>query len=272
MAEDPSWAPPGIDTGRASIARVYDYWLGGNHNFQVDRDAARSLIAVNPDARGFARENRAFLARAVRLMAADGVRQFLDIGSGIPTQGNVHEIAQAAIDGARVVYADIDPVAVAHGKAILAGDDASAVIPADLRDPGKILASPEVAGLIDFTEPVGLLLGSVLHFISDDEDPWQIVSALSARLTAGSYLVISHFTSEGRSAELTAAFQKAYNRSVAAQGTARSRAEIARFFGGFDLVEPGLVFPPAWRPEVTADVPPADLGNFAVLAGAGRKR
>ena len=271
MAEDLSWAPPGIDTGRASIARVYDYWLGGTHNFAVDRDAARALIAVNPDARGFARENRAFLARAVRLMAADGVRQFLDVGSGIPTQGNVHEIAQAAISGARVVYADIDPVAVAHGKAILAGDDASAVILADLRNPWKILATPEVAALIDFTAPVGLLLGSVLHFITDDEDPWRIVAALCERLVSGSYLVITHFTSEGRSAALTAAYEKAYNRSVAAQGTARSRAEIARFFGGFDLVEPGLVFPPAWQPEVAADIP-ADLGNFAVLAGVGRKR
>jgi hypothetical protein len=270
VPEDLSWAPPGIDTGKASVARVYDYWLGGTHNFQADRDAARALIAVNPEARGFARENRAFLARAVRLLAASGVRQFLDIGSGIPTQGNVHEIAQAVAPGARVVYADIDPVAVAHGKAILSGAGSAVSIMGDLREPAKILASPEVGELIDFGQPVGLLLGSVLHFIADDEDPWGIVAVLSERLVSGSYLVISHFTSEGRSAELTAAYEKAYSRSVAAQGVARSRAGIARFFDGFDLIEPGLVFPPAWRPEPTAEVP-ADLGNFAVLAGVGRK-
>jgi SAM-dependent methyltransferase len=269
LAEDLSWAPPGVDPGKASIARVYDYWLGGTHNFPVDRDAARALIAVGPWARGFARENRAFLARAVRFLAAAGVRQFLDIGSGIPTQGNVHEIAGAAVPGARVMYADIDPVAVAHSRSILAGDGNAAVIQADLRNPEKILASPGVRGLLDLGEPVGLLLGAVLHFITDEEDPWRIVRSLRDALAPGSYLVVSHATTEDRPSELTAAYEEAYTRSVAARGTFRSRAGIGRFFDGLDLIEPGVVYLPDWRPGTAA--PAGNPAQFRALAGVGRK-
>lgn len=269
MPEDLSWVPPGVDTGKASVARVYDYWLGGTHNFQADRDAARALIAVGPWARDFARENRAFLVRAIRFLAAGGVRQFLDIGSGIPTQGNVHEIAQAVAPQARVVYADIDPVAVAHSKAILMGNPVAGVIQADLRDPKRILASREVRRLLDFRQPIGLLLGAVLHFITDDEDPWQIVRSLLEAMVPGSYLVISHGSTEGMPAELTAVYEHAYSQTVAATGTFRSRAAVERFFDGLELLPPGVVPLPEWRPD-----PPADTGDrerLWFLAGVGRK-
>ena len=140
------WAPPGVDTKRANVARVYDYWLGGSHNFLADQDAGRAIAAVDPNARMFARANRAFLGRAVRFLAATGIRQFLDIGSGIPTQGNVHEVAQQADPAARVVYADIDPVAIAHSKAILDGNENAAIIEADLREPEQILGHPAPGG------------------------------------------------------------------------------------------------------------------------------
>src|SRR5215469_50381 len=189
MAGAADWVPPELDARRANVARVYDYLLGGAQNFLPDQDAARAIAAVEPNIRAMARANRAFLGRAVRFLAAAGVRQFLDIGSGIPTAGNVHEIAQEADPGARVVYVDIDPVAIAHSRAILAANPNAAIAEADLRDPEKILAHPAVSTLIDFTEPVGLLLVAVLHFFRDDEDPWHIVAALRDALVPGSYLV-----------------------------------------------------------------------------------
>jgi len=256
-----------VDTGKANVARVYDYWLGGSHNFQQDRDAARALLAVAPQARAFARENRAFVGRAVRFMAGEGIRQFLDIGSGIPTQGNVHEIAHAAAPGARVVYADIDPVAVAHSEAILQGNPDTAVLRGDVREPGQILASARVRERIDFSQPVGVLLAAVLHFVTDEEDPGRITAALRDALCPGSYLLISHASSEGRPPALTQTYQSAYNRSVAAQGTLRSRSAIARLFGGFELAEPGLVPPQAWRPDTAA----AAQEDLVLLAGVGRR-
>ncbi len=171
VAGDLEWVPAGVDTKRANPARVYDYWLGGTHNFLADQDLGRSLAAVEPNVRVIARANRAFIGRAVRFLAAAGIRQFLDIGSGIPTQGNVHEVAQQASPAARVVYADIDPVAIAHSKAILAANPNAAVIDGDVRDPGQVLGHPVTRRLIDFSQPVGLLLVAVLHFISDQDDP-----------------------------------------------------------------------------------------------------
>ena len=269
-AEDrPSWAPAGVDTRRANVARVYDYLLGGSHNFLADQDVGRALVAVEPNAREAARANRAFLDRAVRFLSQAGIRQFLDIGSGIPTQGNVHEAAQRADPGARVVYVDVDPVAIAHSKTILAGNENAAIIDADLRDPEKILDHPAARGLIDFGQPVGLLLVAVLHFITDDEEPWHLVATLRDALAPGSYLVLCHGTDESKP-EVAQAAQKVYNRSVAAHAKLRSRAEIERFFDGFELVEPGLTYLSTWRPDSPADVP-GDPGRHWGLVGVGRK-
>ncbi len=270
MVEDLSWAPPGVDASRASAARVYDYWLGGTHNFQADRDAARALIAVEPNARGFARQNRAFLVRAVRFMARAGVRQFLDIGSGIPTQSNVHQVARSVAPAARVVYVDCDPVAVAHSRAILGTDPGSAVIQADLRDPTSILSDAAARRLLNPAEPTGLMLGAVLHFLSDAEDPWQIVATLRDALAPGSYLALSHASGDGRADGDAEVREKAYNSRVANNATLRCRAAIERFFEGFELLDPGVVFPPLWRPDSPDDVP-EEPGAFWALAGVGRR-
>ena len=270
MTDDLSWVPPGVDTGRANVARVYDYWLGGSHNFLADQDLARAIVAVVPAAREAARDNRAFLRRAVRFLAASGIRQFLDIGSGIPTEGNVHEIAEQAATGARVLYVDNDQVAVAHSRAILTGHTGAAVVEADLREPREILSSETVRGLIDFAQPVGLLLNMVLHFIDDPEDPWQIVATLRDALAPGSYLVLGHLTDENRPT-VTHAAEKVYNRGVATNIHARPRADILRFFDGFGLVDPGLVYIPRWRPDPPADVPEDGSRSWA-LVGVGCRR
>jgi SAM-dependent methyltransferase len=269
VAGEPDWVPPGVDIRRANSARVYDYLLGGSHNFLPDQDAGRALVAVDPAGRTFARANRAFLGRAVRFLSQAGIRQFLDIGSGIPTEGNVHEVAQRADPGARVAYADIDQVAVAHSKAILAGNENAAAVEADLREPEKILAHDDVRRLIDFSQPAGLLLVAVLHFLADADDPWQILGTLRDALAPGSYLVLAHGTDEDRPA-VAQAFQKMYNRSVSTNIHMRSRAEILRFFDGFGLVDPGLVYVSLWRPDSPADVP-SDPSQFANLVGVGRK-
>ena len=269
QASQPAWVPPGVDTRRANPARVYDYWLGGTHNFLADQDLGRAMAAVEPAVRDIARANRAFLGRAVRHLAAEaGISQFLDIGSGIPTQGNVHEVAGAYHPAARVLYADIDPVAVAHSKAILAGHPSAAVISADVRQPARLLADPALA-LLDLDQPAALLLVAVLHFIADDDDPWQIVATLRDALAPGSYLVLAHATNESRPGTIRAA-EKVYHRGVPSQGRTRSRAEILRFFDGFALLDPGLVYLPQWRPASPADVPD-DPARLWFLAGVGRK-
>jgi hypothetical protein len=269
MVDELNWVPPGVDTKRANVARVYDYWLGGSHNFLADQDVARAIAAVEPNMRAGVRANRAFLGRAVRFLAANGIGQFLDIGSGIPTEGNVHEVAQDADPAARVVYVDVDQVAVAHSRAILAGNQNAAVVEADLREPQEILQNATVRGLVDFGRPTGLLLGMVLPFIADAEDPWQIVMTLREALAPGSYLVLVHATDESRPVVAQAA-EKVYNRSVSTSVRVRSRAEILRFFDGFDLVDPGLVYIPQWRPDSPQDVP-EDPSKFWGLVGVGRK-
>jgi SAM-dependent methyltransferase len=266
-ADRPDWVPPGVDTRRANPARVYDYWLGGTHNFLADQDAGRAVVAADPNMREMARANRAFLGRAVRFLAAEGIRQYLDIGSGIPTQGNVHEIAQDAAPGSRVVYVDIDPVAVAHSRAILAGVQNAGIFEADLREPEKILAHTVTRSLIDFDQPVGLLLSAVLHFVGDDEDPWRLTRVLRDALAPGSYLVISHATDKAAEAE---AAGKVYNSTVSTQIHLRPPADVLRFFDGFTLVEPGLVFIPDWRQDSPADAR-RDPGTIPGLVGVGRK-
>lgn len=270
MASEPNWIPPGVDTKRANVARVYDYLLGGTHNFAADQAVGRMITAVEPNARAIGRANRAFLGRAVRFLAASGIRQFLDIGSGIPTQGNVHEVAQQAAPGSRVVYADIDPVAIAHSTALLAGKSNAVIVEGDVREPEKILAEDRVNGLIDFSQPTGLLLVAVLHFITDAENPARIVAALRDALAPGSYLVISHGTTEDRPAVARAA-EKVYDQAVAAPLRMRSRAELLPLFEGFELLEPGLVPMPQWRPD-PGDQDASDTSRFwGGLAGVARK-
>jgi hypothetical protein len=268
-AREPDWVPPGVDTKRANPARVYDYLLGGTHNFLADQDAGRSIIAVDPNTRPAVRANRAFLGRAVRFLAGQGISQFLDIGSGIPTEGNVHEIAQRAVLGARVAYVDNDPVAVAHALAMLDSNPDAGITEADLREPRQILADHEVRRFIDLARPAGLLLGLVLHFVADDEDPWRIVATLRDALAPGSYLVLSHVTYESKPVQAQAT-ETVYNRSVSTDIHMRSRADILRFFDGFDLVDPGLVYITQWRPDSPADTT-ADPGQFWSLVGVGRK-
>jgi hypothetical protein len=269
MAGEPDWVPPGVDTKRANIARVYDYWLGGTHNFLADQDLARAISAVEPNIRDIVRANRAFIGRAVRHLAAAGVRQFLDIGSGIPTEGNVHEVAQQAAPGSRVVYVDVDPVAIAHSRAILTGRPGTGVVPADLRQPERILAHPVTRELLDPAQPTGLLLVQVLHFLSDAEDPWAVVARLRDGLAPGSHLVLGHATDESDPATAHAA-QRVYNRSVTTGVHVRSRADIGRFFDGFALLDPGLVYVPQWRPESPGGVP-EDPSRLWALVGVGRK-
>jgi hypothetical protein len=267
---EPGWVPPEIDTTKANIARVYDYWLGGSHNFRADQDAARTMIAMDPNIRAIMRANRAFLGRAVRYLAREaGITQFLDIGSGIPTEQNVHEVAQAAAPGSRVVYVDNDEVAVAHSRLMLEDNPDATVIQADLREPAKILADPETQLLIDFTQPVGLLLLAVLHFIPDAADPARIMATLRDAVPPGSYLVICHACRDAKpdTADNATAL---YTSRVAAHLRVRTRDEIAALFDGFTLVEPGLVWIPEWRPDSPADVP-ENPEQFWALVGVARR-
>jgi hypothetical protein len=270
MASEPNWIPPGVDTKRANVARVYDYLLGGTHNFAADQAVGRMITAVEPNARAIGQANRAFLRRAVSFLADSGIRQFLDIGSGIPTQGNVHEVAGQVAPGSRVVYADVDPVAIAHSTALLAGKSNAIIVEGDVREPEKILADDRVSRLIDVSQPTGLLLVAVLHFITDAENPSRIVATLRDALAPGSYLVLSHGTTEDRPSVARAA-EKVYDQAVAAPLRMRSRAELLPLFDGFELLEPGLVPMPLWRPE-PGDPDAAATGRFwGGLAGVARK-
>ena len=264
MTQLPEWAPADLDVTRPSVARVYDYFLGGAHNFDVDRQLAEAISRAAPDVVETARANRHFLRRAVRFLTDAGVRQFLDIGSGIPTVGNVHEIAQAAAPDARVVYVDIDPIAVAHSRAILRDNPNATVLCIDLRDPAKILAEATV--LLDFSQPVAVLLAGVLHFLPDSDEPGEVVRQLRDGLAPGSYLLISHATGDGQPPEVREAQQLT---SRAAEITLRTNAEIATYFGPFTLVEPGLVRVGRWRPD-PSDEPDPHPERVAGYAGVGR--
>lgn len=256
---------PGIE--RASAARIYDYLLGGSQNFAVDRAVAEQLLESMPDARTHAQANRAFLRRTVQFCAESGVSQFLDIGSGIPTLGNVHEVARGILPDARVVYVDIDPVAVEHGRAILAGDPGATVIEADLRDPDRILADPALRGLLDLERPVAVLLVAILHVIPDADRPYEIVARLRDHLAPGSLLAIAHGSNDSRP-EIGQRLTE-LSRQTTTPMTLRPRADIARFFDGFTLVDPGLVWVPEWRPDSTdeRDPHPERSSN---LGGVGR--
>jgi SAM-dependent methyltransferase len=255
-----------IDTERPTAARGYDYLLGGEHNFAADRDMIHKAMALMPDLPMQARENRAFLHRAVSVLAGAGVRQFLDIGSGIPTRGNVHEVAQRVAPDARVVYVDIDPVAVSHGRHLLADDPNTTVIRADVRNPEAILAHPDTRALIDFDQPVGLLMVALLHVVPDTDDPYGIVTRLRAALAPGSYLVVGHGTHDSRPGDMEHLAE--ISRRTPTLLSTRSRAEVLRFFDGFELIEPGLVWAPLWRPE-SPDAVPTDPERSINYVGVG---
>jgi hypothetical protein len=261
------WAPQGVDVTIPSVARLYDYYLGGKDNYAVDRAAAEKILTVAPELRLAARENRAFLGRSVRHLTQAGIRQFLDIGTGLPTQGNVHEVAHDLAPESRVAYVDNDPIVLAHSRALLADGGSVATIRGDLRRPEEILGDPAVRSLIDFSQPVAVLLVAIMHFIPDAADPAGIVATLRDALPEGSYLVLSHGTRDARDAAV------AKGTEVYEQATAplvlRTRDEIQRLFDGFDLTEPGLVWLPEWRPA--HDVPMADPERSLILAGVGRK-
>ncbi|MEV2247981.1 SAM-dependent methyltransferase [Streptomyces sp. NPDC049970] len=270
--ERPSWAPQGIDISVPSVSRMYDFYLGGSHNFEVDREAARKAMEFMPGLPKVMQANRAFMRRAVQFATASGVNQFLDIGSGIPTFGNVHEVAQANDPEARVVYVDHDPVAVAHSQAVLEGNDRAVVAAADLRKPREILENPEINALLDLDRPVALLLVAVLHFIEDADDPYGAVAELSEALAPGSLLVLTHASYEGIPlSEEEAGGTVGVYRNIRSPLIMRTRQEGSRFFDGYELVEPGLVSMPDWRPESPEARGQEDPFAFSGFAGVGRK-
>jgi hypothetical protein len=266
--EQKSRTPVGIDVSVPHPARLYDYYLGGKDNFPADRAAAEAVLAAAPEARLMARENRKFLVRAARFLAAErGVRQFLDIGTGVPTTPNLHEIVQAIAPESRVVYADNDPVVLAYARALLtsAPEGRTAYLDADLRNVDHILAARELVETLDLTRPIGLFLVAILHFIADEENPGTIVKSLLDPLPEDSYLVLSHGTADLRTT--TADDVVATYRSAASPLTLRTKAQITSFFDGTELLDPGLVQVPTWRPT---DEPPPGHEDVWIYAGVGR--
>jgi hypothetical protein len=257
-----------IDTSVAHSARVHDYWLGGTNNFAADRAAGDAVMEAYPGIVMSVRANRAFLARVVRFLATEaGIRQFLDIGTGIPAANNTHEVAQSVAADCRVVYVDYDPVVLLHAQALLAGSAAGAVdyLDADLRDPRTILE--RAARTLDFSRPVAVMLIAVMHLIVDADDPYRIVGRLMDAVPAGSYLALSQVASDIE-AERMAEAAKRYNRLARETQRHRNHAEVARFFDGLDLVEPGLVPVQQWRPASELEA----AARSAMWSGVGRKR
>ena len=261
--------PPGVDMSVASVARMYDYYLGGSENTDVDREAARLVLGAAPDVPLAALENREFLKHAVRFLVGEaGISQFIDIGPGLPTRGNLHQLVRQHDQHARVVYVDNDPVVLAQGRAHIDGIPGVILTPGDLRDPDGILGNPELQGTIDFSQPTALCMTLVLHFIRDEDDPYRIVGRLCEALCPGSYLVISHVTGENRDPDAMGEIAAIYDQATAPL-VMRTKDEIARFFSGFELIEPGLVFLSQWRP-VTEYY--AGGGTRWAYAGIGRKQ
>jgi S-adenosyl methyltransferase len=267
-APDPARPPAGVDTTVAHPARVYDYWLGGKDNFAADREAAEQVIAARPTILRDIRANREFLHRAVRYLAAEaGIRQFLDVGTGIPTSPNVHEIVQDIAPEARVVYADNDPIVLSHARALLTSTPAGATayVDADLRRTDEVLRYARQT--LDFTRPVAVVLVGIMHLIGDDEDPYGITARLMAATVGGSYLVITQPASDVH-ADAAAEGARRYNERVATKQTRRSRAQVARFAEGLEVVEPGVVQFHRWRPEPGVNVDDYEVSGWAVV---GRK-
>jgi len=267
----PAWAPDVVDLEVPSAARMYDYYLGGSHNFAADRQLAEAALKAWPDTPYMCRANRAFLRRAVTFLAQSGVDQFLDLGSGIPTAGNVHEIVQAVNPEARTLYVDCDAVAAAHGRALLRDEPHAAYVQADLRDPDAVLASPEVKDLLDLSRPVAVMMLMTLHFVPDSDDPVGIVTAYREAVAPGSYFVFTHGTNEYLPAN-TGGITKVYEN--ASHGIVpRNRAEIQALTAGWDLLEPGLTDVILWRPdpaELEDDPLSGNVARYSTFAGVGR--
>jgi hypothetical protein len=263
---------PRLDANTPSAARIYDYLLGGSYNFAVDRDTAQAMIGAFPALPQVLRAGRAFVRRATHFLASEqGMTQFLDLGSGIPTVRNIHEIAQAVSpDETRVAYVDIDPVAVAHSRRILRGNQGVTCIQGDLRDPVAVCASPEIRAVIDFSRPVTVILNAVLHFIPDDDAAAAIVDGYMNAAAPGSYLVIGHHTGESARPDEARA-REIYTRA-AQPLIPRSRTQITKFFHATTIIEPGVVLSPNWRPEPAETAgPAADVPLYFGYAGVGRK-
>jgi hypothetical protein len=262
------WIPDSIDLGRPSTARMYDYVLGGGHNLEADRLLVDKMLAVQPEIRRFAIMNRSFLRRAVLFMIDAGIRQFLDLGSGIPTVGNVHEIAQQADPDSRIVYVDVEPIAVAHSRMILEGNDKAVMVHADITEPDMVLFDPETQQVLDFDQPIGLLAVTVGHHISDEQNPVGVFGRYRDAVTHGSYLAITHASSDfpNNRNEETGDLMKRSQLNISLRG----RAEILELFKGFELVEPGLVSTSQWHPDRDEEAA-ADPAEDGMYAGVGRK-
>jgi hypothetical protein len=268
VSQQTNWVPTSVDLEKPSAARAYDYVLGGNHNFAVDRDFVEKLLLAQPEVKRFAIMNRAFMRRAVLYMIEQGVRQFLDLGSGIPTVGNVHEIAQAVDPAARVVYVDNEHVAVAHSQLLLEKNDTAVMVHADITKPGLVLTDKATKQVLDFDRPVGILAITIGHYILDEHDPIGVFGAYRDAVPSGSYLALTHLTDDfTQVSSITAAMKNSQNRVVA-----RTKAEVAELFGDFELIEPGLVTTSQWHPERQADQPENAEVHDGLYAGVARKR
>lgn len=270
MREEEAAAGQGVDVNIPSVARMYDHYLGGKDNYEVDRQAVAELDKVVPSTKPLAINNRRFLQRAVRVLAQDyGVRQFLDHGSGLPTQDNVHQVAQRVDPGARAVYIDNDPIVLAHGRALLQENSNTAVIQADLRDTEAIFRHPEVERLLDLSEPVGALFVSVMHCIPDSSDPVGVLRGIIERLPSGSFLVINQLVSEDKATrEFVTEFMAETTRNR--WGRVREVHEVERYFDGLEILEPGLGEISDWRPD--SDLGPKQLTHeWYEFGGVARK-
>jgi hypothetical protein len=262
------WASRGVNTAAPNVARIYDYFLGGKDNFAADREAADRITAAMPLVPAIARQNRAFVCRAVRTLAQDyGIRQFIDVGAGLPARQSVHDAARAVAPDARTIYVDHDPVVCSHGRALLE-DDATAMVEADLRQPGQILDHPLTRSLINFDEPYALLLTAVLHFVPDEDDPQAIIAEFREVMAPGSCLVISHGTLETAPDDERVVGPAAVYRQASAELTLRPVEVVRGLFDGFELIEPGLVWISQWRPEFRTE---SEGETETLRGGVGRK-
>ncbi len=257
--ELPEWVPASIDLERPNAARVYDYLLGGARNFEPDRVFADHVLQTNPEAEEMVRHHRAFVGRAVRFCVAHGIRQFLDLGSGIPTVGNVHEIAQRTAPGCRVVYVDNEPIVAEHSQLMLDGNDNTAIVLADLVDVDTVLGSKPVQRLLDFTQPVAVILAAVLHFVPDSANPSNVVARYIKAMTSGSYLVLSHGACFDQ--QLLHYGRQLYGHNL----TPRTREDIQAFLADTQIVDPGVVWTPQWHPEFDPGNHPEQAKIYAAV-------